>query len=471
MADKKRQDYGGSVYDQQYFTNDELRSAAEIRAAAQAGKTSWDDAHKYVEGIRGKYGYSGGADGASYNQASPGKTASGAYKTSFNSTASTTTKKDTGNPGSFTYEEAPQYVNKYQDKINDLTQQILNREAFRYNPEEDPTYQQYQETYTREGKKAMEDTLGQVAARTGGLASSYAGTVAQQSYNDYMTKLSDKIPELRQLAYSMYQDEGDRQRANLEMLTALEQGDYAKYADLLAQYNTNRNFDYNAYRDNVSDLRYGDEMALTKAQTMAAAGDFSGYKALGYTDAEIAKLKAAYDAAGYLSGGYSGGGSGGSSGSGSSSRRSSGGNSGNSGGSGTSSGEADIYTKMNQAGITSEQSARSYLLSAGYSQTEANRVAAYYATDWLHNGKSGEGDPLTTKTTKQTVTPRFTNRNAAINYLRQQGADGGAASIMLEDEWTRRKRSGGSSSATQYSSYADYLSAYVRYLVETSGRG
>ena len=198
---------------------------------------------------------------------------------------------------------------------------------------------------------------------------------------------------------------------------------------------------------------------MQKAETMAAAGDFSGYKALGYTDAEIAKLKAAYQASQSL-GGYSGGGySGGSS-------RSSG-----SSGSGKTAGSGDIYTKMNNAGIRSEQSARAYLLSAGYNQTDASRIAAYYATDWLHNGKSGEGDPLTTKTTKQTVTPRFTNRNAAINYLRQQGADGGAASILSQGEWNRRKASGGSSSATQYSSYADYLSAYVRYLMETSGRG
>lgn len=459
MANKKREEYGGSVYDQQYFTDDELRSAAEIRAAAQAGRTSWDDAHKYVEGIRNKYGYSGGANGYSYNQAQGGKNTDGSYKTSYNSSASMTTKKGSAAPGSFSYEDAPQYVNKYKDQIDSLTQQILNREAFNYDAEKDPTYQQYRDTYTREGKKAMEDTLGQVSARTGGLASSYAGTVAQQSYNDYMTKLSDKIPELRQLAYSMYQDEGNRQRQNLEMLTALEQGDYAKYADLLAQYNTDRNFDYGAYRDNVSDLRYGDEMAMQKAETMAAAGDFSGYKALGYTDAEIAKLKAAYQASQSL-GGYSGGGySGGSS-------RSSG-----SSGSGKTAGSGDIYTKMNNAGIRSEQSARAYLLSAGYNQTDASRIAAYYATDWLHNGKSGEGDPLTTKTTKQTVTPRFTNRNAAINYLRQQGADGGAASILSQGEWNRRKASGGSSSATQYSSYADYLSAYVRYLMETSGRG
>lgn len=461
MANKKREEYGGSVYDQQYFTDDELRSAAEIRAAAQAGRTSWDDAHKYVEGIRNKYGYSGGANGYSYNQAQGGKNADGSYKTSYNSSASMTTKKGSAAPGSFSYEDAPKYVNKYKDQIDSLTQQILNREAFDYDAEKDPTYQQYRDTYAREGKKAMEDTLGQVSARTGGLASSYAGTVAQQSYNDYMTKLSDKIPELRQLAYSMYQDEGNRQRQNLEMLTALEQGDYAKYADLLAQYNTDRNFDYGAYRDNVSDLRYGDEMAMQKAETMAAAGDFSGYKALGYTDAEIAKLKAAYQASQSL-GGYSGGGySGGSSRSpGSSPSRST--------------GSGDIYTKMNNAGIQSEQSARAYLLSAGYNQTDASRIAAYYATDWMRNGKTGKGDPQNTKVPTPSVsatTPRFTDRSKAIEFLRQQGADGGAASILSQGEWNRRKASGGSSSATQYSSYADYLSAYVRYLMETSGRG
>ena len=42
--------------------------------------------------------------------------------------------------------------------------------------------------------------LGQVAARTGGLASSYAGSAAQQTYDGYMSALADKVPELRQLA-------------------------------------------------------------------------------------------------------------------------------------------------------------------------------------------------------------------------------------------------------------------------------
>ena len=54
-------------------------------------------------------------------------------------------------------------------------------------------------------------------------------------------------------------------------------------------------------RDQIADKRYEDETeynrALAKAQTLAAGGDFSGYKALGYTDQEIAGLKSAYNKA------------------------------------------------------------------------------------------------------------------------------------------------------------------------------
>lgn len=304
-----RGSYGGSVYDQEHFSDDELRSAAEVRAAAAAGKTTWADAHDYVERIRSNYGYSGDSDGSRYIPLEMG----GGGR---------------GNGGGFSYEAAPTYTSRYQSQIDDLTRQILNREAFSYDPEKDPTYQQYKDSYTRSGERAMQDTLGQVSARTGGLASSYAGSAAQQTYDNYMGALADKIPELKQLAYSMYQDEGNTQRANLEMLVALEQGDYAKYADLLAQYNTDRSFDYGVHRDNIGDERYNNEWnysvgrdqiadkryedetaynrALAKAQTLAAGGDFSGYKALGYTDQEIAGLKSAYNTtqAGKLAGYY-----------------------------------------------------------------------------------------------------------------------------------------------------------------------
>lgn len=282
------------------------------QAQAAGDQAGMDAAHRQAESIRNQYGYSGGRDGSQYIPS--------------------------GTPSrEFSYESAPEYVSRYQSQIDDLTQEILNREPFQYNYQEDPVYKQYAQSYTRAGQRAMQDVLAQVSARTGGLASSYASTASQQTYDNYMQALADKVPELYQLAYSMYQDEGNQLRANLEMLTALESGDYGRYQDLLAQYNNDRNFSYGQYRDLVGDDRYGLEWrygvgrdqiadqryedetaynreqdawnrqqyedeteynrALERAQTLAQAGDFSGYRALGYSDSEIASLQNAYNRA------------------------------------------------------------------------------------------------------------------------------------------------------------------------------
>jgi hypothetical protein len=447
-----RNSYGGSAYDQANFTDDELASAAAVRAAAEAGETTWEDAHNYVENLRSGYGYSGGDDGSSYI-----------------SLPSAADKED------FSYESAPSYTSKYQNQINELASSILNREAFSYDPEQDETYQQYKDSYTKSGQRAMQDTLGQVSARTGGLASSYAGSASQQTYDNYMSALADKIPELKQLAYSMYQDEGNTQRANLEMLQALESGDYAKYQDLLSQYNTDRGFDYGVYsddksfdyqaeRDSVSDKQYADEtaynrqtyeneteynQALQKAQTLAAAGDFSGYAALGYTDAEIANLKTAYDKAQAAS--VSSGSRSSSSGSGGSSGGSSG------SGSGSTSGIVDTMV-----GMGSDTKAYEYLLGLGYSNAKTEQLWSLYEAA-RDDGGSGSS------------TPSFSDYSEAVAYMKQNGVPSGNASgAMTKSEWARRKASyqqygQGGTEVTSYDSYSEYLTAYVQYCIETYG--
>ena len=188
----------------------------------------------------------------------------------------------------------PKYFNRYDERLNELVDQILNRDPFSYDAENDPLYRFYQDRYQRNGDKAMRDTLGAQAARTGGLSSSYAGSVAQQSYNDYMQGLNDIVPELYKLAYSMYKDDEDSQRANVEMLRALEQGDYAKFQDLLAQYNTDRSFNYGVFsdarnfgyqqqRDNIEDSRYNAEWAYKLSN--ASKNKTSGSGSTGSKDA------------------------------------------------------------------------------------------------------------------------------------------------------------------------------------------
>ena len=76
-----------------------------------------------------------------------------------------------------------------------------------YDKESDPVYQAYRDQYTRGAQQAMEDTLGQVSARTGGLASSYATQAAQAGYNQQMQALGDVIPTLYQDAYNRYVNE------------------------------------------------------------------------------------------------------------------------------------------------------------------------------------------------------------------------------------------------------------------------
>lgn len=190
---------------------------------------------------------------------------------------------------------------------DDLLNQVAN-ELASMNYEDWTKGDQYKalaERYGNEGRMSMQNVLGQIASRTGGLASSYATTAAQQQYNQFMS-------ELEAAAMEMYGVERSDLLDKANMYRQLGQDDYDKYLDELGQWNTDRNFGYGVYRDNVSDQRYEDEtewersqyaseteynQALAKAQTLAAAGDFSGYKALGYTDAEIANLKTAYDKA------------------------------------------------------------------------------------------------------------------------------------------------------------------------------
>lgn len=139
--------------------------------------------------------------------------------------------------------KVPEYVSRYNDDIAARTQQYLNRPAFSYNYQTDPLYQQYAEAYTRNGQRAMQDTVGNIAARTGGLASSYAGTAGQGAYNTYMQQLNDKIPELQQLAYQMYRDEGNKQLSDINLLQQLENTNRSDFV-------TDRNFGFNAFADN-----------------------------------------------------------------------------------------------------------------------------------------------------------------------------------------------------------------------------
>ena len=55
------------------------------------------------------------------------------------------------------------YQSEYQGKIDDLLNELQNREEFTYNPASDPTYQAYSEKYRNEGNQAVQNVLGRAA--------------------------------------------------------------------------------------------------------------------------------------------------------------------------------------------------------------------------------------------------------------------------------------------------------------------
>ena len=157
------------------------------------------------------------------------------------------------NYGNYSYDVAqPEYTNRYDETIRDLLKQILNREAFSYDPERDQLYSQYRKQYTREGDRAQQNAIGAAAAASGGIPSSYAATAAAQAGDYYAAQMTDKIPELYQLAYNKYMNDYNMKLSDLGAVQGAEQSDYDKYLNELQQYNTNRNFDYQTWADAYS---------------------------------------------------------------------------------------------------------------------------------------------------------------------------------------------------------------------------
>lgn len=156
---------------------------------------------------------------------------------------------------------APSYNPQYDAQIDELLNKLLNREAFSYNEELDPLYQQYKDLYTKQGQLAMEDTMGEAAALTGGYGSTYSQAVGQQMYNAYLQKVTEMLPEFYDRAYTQYTNEGNDMRNLYNMYIDRDQVDFQRYqqdvANSQAEYNAAlaaAQMEYQQQQDKLSNL-------------------------------------------------------------------------------------------------------------------------------------------------------------------------------------------------------------------------
>lgn len=330
------------------WTDNEMLSAADkqkiadIRSQLQAGKITGDQANQAANAIRAGYGYSIDKNGYVTDNGAlsrvndrraqlglptnPEDASTGYYRYLMNTDTSPLAQaaglvksyedfKNGYTPGTlpsvsdtdilqglvnngYNTSDAgkPSFDYSYDSEMRALIDQILNSNLSDW--KQGDQYAALRDQYAANGQMSMTDLLGQVSSRTGGLASSYAASVANQEYNDWMSKLE-------QAAREMYQQDRSDKLNNLGVLSDAYSREYGEYGDKLNQWNTDRNFAYQQAQDALANQWKQKEWdynmsqdewnrAAQQADMMASYGDFSGYKALGYTDAQIGQMRQAY---------------------------------------------------------------------------------------------------------------------------------------------------------------------------------
>ena len=136
--------------------------------------------------------------------------------------------------------QAREFESPYTGQIAALYDKIMNRPKFSYDANKDPLFQAYKNQYVRQGQRAMQDTVGQSAALTGGYGNTWAATAGSQAYQDYLTKLTAMLPEMEARAYERYSGEGDQLQNQLSLASALENQEYERFRQALADWQANQ---------------------------------------------------------------------------------------------------------------------------------------------------------------------------------------------------------------------------------------
>lgn len=136
----------------------------------------------------------------------------------------------------------PTYQASYDQQLQDIYNQIVNRDKFSYDLNSDALYQQYADQYQLMGQQAMMDTMGQAAALTGGYGNSFASTAGNQAYQGYLQQLNNIVPDLYGMALDRYNQEGQDLLNQYSMLGDMADTEYERYQDQLNQYWQNLSF-------------------------------------------------------------------------------------------------------------------------------------------------------------------------------------------------------------------------------------
>ena len=200
-----------------------------------------------------------------------------------------------------------QPVQPYTPSWGDQKYEELLQQAIAMNYDDWTQGDQYKSLVSRygnQGKMSMQDVLGQISSRTGGLASSYATTAAQQQYNEYMSQLEE-------VARQMFAGERSDLIENAGLARDYGEQEYGRYLDQLNMQNDRNSYALDVinqmmgYQQDKANTQYTQgQNAKTEAQDrinsyLAAYGSVADLdpnlvRDSGYTQSELATIERYY---------------------------------------------------------------------------------------------------------------------------------------------------------------------------------
>ena len=294
---------------------------------------------------------------------------------------------------------------------------------------------------------AMGDAIGQASAMTGGYGNSYAQSVGQQMYQKEMQNLNDIVPELYQMAYDKYNQEGQDLYNQYGMLTDDYDRGYAKHMDgynqLMDMLGIKRSDYYDGAdlfyteqnnKNSVADKEFNNAMEILNRNDSNAWAEAEWNRDQTWRDEDIKRGDKTPDDTtpgdttpgdSYDNQGYS-----------------------------------DSIVKQAQKYVGASEDGKWGPNSAAKAKAMGyNSLAEVVAATGLREAKGPVYAPFTGKTYADAVT-----------YMKKNGIDLTSINgLMNEADWFREKNSyfttgQGDAAVSEYSSYEEYVQDYIRYV-------
>ena len=137
---------------------------------------------------------------------------------------------------------AKEYSGKYLSKVIERLDALEKREAFSYNPNDDPVYLAYKDMYITEGNRATQSAIANYSANTGGYVNSAAMTAGAMANQYYASQLANTVPTLAEMAYQRYRDSYQSELDMIDRLINTYEAEYKTAADVNKQMIDNANY-------------------------------------------------------------------------------------------------------------------------------------------------------------------------------------------------------------------------------------